>query len=238
MKIQNQVRFGIITSFNDQRCDGWMRINGDPQEAKFSLDSQRELIEGASEPVFGPVGSKRFPMPSRGAQVAVEIEIGYIPEFVPNIRRGLRRAVDIIAWDYRFRHQDILGRIANRQVYEVVEFTLIRETPVSGPGQRRVIATGTALELERDFPRSSALDPLAPEIQTLDITTRRRFYEKRKGDTSVQVPDSRPLPAGAIAVLPPPVNEFGQLLASASQLSKLKPVTVGRPASSRARVTV
>lgn len=213
----NEIQFGTVLWFNLEKNKGQIRVSGEPFDIWFSLDLQRIIVAGFSEPEFGTVAPKSSVVPQKGAQVAVALETGYNREVTPDRVSLRRRFVEIAAWNYAFEYQDVKRNIVARPVYEyeVVEFRFYKGEPVS-ENQREVIATGTATELQAKYQRGDANDPLAPESKIMDITFRRRFC--KKGSQGKWCNDPRPLPKGAVAEKVLPVNGHGVLLATEMEL--------------------
>lgn len=213
MKTQ-KVQFGIVLWFDETRNKGLLQVRGEPQ-IWFSLDSQRVIVAGFTEPEFGSNAPKLSPIPQRGAQVAILLGVDYECA-VQAYRRTLRRSVKVVAWNYAFAYQDVKREIAARPVYEVVEYRLINGNPVS-VNQRETLNFGTAVQLQHFHARGAKNDPFAPESEILDFTLRRRFYQLTASGRKIQCADPRPLPDGQIEVFRP-TNEQGLLLATGPQL--------------------
>lgn len=221
MKIQ--IRPGIVQWFDEQQNSGGVKISGEPVEAAFSFNTERVLVEGLGAPEFGPNVPAELHIPSSGLKVVCAFKVDYKLEVSPG-QRTLRRTVEIVAWNHAESYRDIEQRIASRPVYEVVEFVLYRGKPTS-ENQRRVIDFGTVQALQTVYPRGVARDPLAQETQAMDFTFRRRFYKRMPDGRKVQCPDPRPLPSWMPEelfqpTLFQPTNEWGELLASADEVSQ------------------
>lgn len=229
MKNQHRqvIRFGNVIWFDEDVNEGQLKVSGEPEGVWFSLDSQREIVAGFTEPEFLVTAPESSSIPQRWAQVAVVIKVGYDLETPPG-HRILRRVVEVTGWNYAFAYQDAKKQIAGRPVYEVVEFRLCNGRPVS-VNQREVLNWGTAVALQAVYPRGAKNDPLAPELKVMDFTYRRRFYRRQAGGELVQCDDPRPLPRGVVAEPFQAVNEQGILLANRSDLLKLFVPKDGRP---------
>src|SRR3989344_1371477 len=216
-----KIQFGKVLSFNPVKGKGWLEISGQTL-MRFSLDSQREFTEGKYQPEFGtavPTGG-RYPQAGEQLVLQAREEFEIDLRTTSSGRQNLKRSVTVI-WGLSSDYDDARKRIAERPVYWVVEFILYNDKPVS-VNQRKVIATGTAVELQDRYPRGALNARLTSENKFMGFTYRRRFYRREVDGRLTQCDDPRPLPVGAIAEPFRPVNEQGELLATPEELSALQ----------------
>ncbi|MBI2476401.1 MAG: hypothetical protein HYV67_04140 [Candidatus Taylorbacteria bacterium] len=220
MKTQ-KIQFGTVLWFDETKNQGAIRSG---ERIEFSLDSQRVVVAGFKEPEFGLEAPKLSSIPQEEQHVVLTFQVGYKLSIEPG-RRILRRTAVALAWNYALAYQAAKREIAARPVYEVIKFTLYRGEPVSEK-PRRVIAVGTAVELQAKYPRGARNDPFVSEKHSLDITVRCRF--QMKGKEGQWCDDPRPLPKGAIAEKVLPVNGHGVILADDKELLALAAQAGGR----------
>ncbi|MSR79064.1 MAG: hypothetical protein EXS59_02880 [Candidatus Taylorbacteria bacterium] len=223
----NSVRFGFVLSYDECHDLGWMRVGGEFQDVRFSLGSQRVVVEGVRFPCFGKESPKQSLMPKRGAQVAVALTQRYKLS-TPEGHRILSRVVEATGWNYTFAWKDVEKQIADRPLYEVVKFSFYKGNPTD-VNQRQVLNFGTAVVMQAMYPRGVENDPLAPETRILDLSYRRVWYLRTQQGT-VQCSDPRPLPKGQVVVKknPQPVNSQGVALENLGELLKLAESVNGR----------
>ncbi len=215
---------GIVLWYNEKVNQGEIRVSGEKKPLSFSLNSQRAIFAGATEPEFGTKAPASSLMPQIDAQVAVLLGENHKLEVTPD-RRTLRRYVNVAGWDYMFSYQDARRAIAARPEYEVWEFCFYNGAP-SSVSPNKLAATGTAAALQAKHPRGAVNDPLAPEAKLMGFTYTRRFCKKGRPEQWVE--DPRSVPTGAAVEKVVPVNRNGEVLADEKLLLELAASAGGR----------
>jgi hypothetical protein len=223
-----KIRFGVVVWFDMDVNKGKVKVEGEPVEADFSLDTQRPLVEGLYTPEFnyGDPPVAELLNPYCGLEVACVVAVNQELRVESN-RRTLRRTVKVSAWAPLKSYREVEQAIAARPVYEAVQCTLYNEKPTSAENQREVINYGTPQALQSVYPRGVQNDPLAPERKVMDLTYRVRFYRLMPNGKKVQCPDPRPRPVWMPDESFQPTNEQGELLATREEVLRLVPLRNG-----------
>lgn len=219
------VRFGKIVSYDIGRGTGLANIVGESDQIPFSLGEFCLVVAGFSEPEFGLIADKdkknMFLNLDRGDEIVARVFVSYDTEVTP-YRRTIRRKVEIIGWSHECAWEDAWRIIKERPRFQAVKFTLYNGVPTSVDHQRVIVATGTAIQLQKSYPRGGPGDKLAPERNSAGFTYRVRFYPLDSDCTKTQVPDPRKLPLGQKEEKFQPTNEQGVLLATEDEIASLR----------------
>ena len=219
MKTNEQFRSGVVLWFDEGENRGQMMVAGEPHDVWFSLDSQREIVAGLAAPKFLATAPTSSTMPQPDMHVVATIQVRFDRDANPE-RVTLKRVVEAVAWNYLQCYQRARWEIEDRLIYQVVQFTLCNGEPVS-VDPRKVIAVGTAAELQFRYPRGVENDPLAQEARCMDIQYRRRFQLKDEGEDGRWCDDPRSLPPGMVSKPVLPINGKGELLPTNDSLDEL-----------------
>ena len=115
----NQIRFGFIRWFDENKNCGRIVVAGEPQEVQFSLDSQKMAEPSENGPKFADHAPAETIMPQQMAQVVISLHARYDLE-VQEDRRTLRRMVSAEAWDFVVEYKARAARVVFKKPETVV----------------------------------------------------------------------------------------------------------------------
>lgn len=210
------IRFGTVLKFNPFWQNGIVSLADEAKPVPFDLKNYRNVVAGFSEPEF-EICSDAVHEIKVGSEIVGELLIEHIKEATCS-QKSIRRVRTISIWGLASCYKEALRIIRDRPVFEVVEFTLYNDAPTSRRNIR-VIARGTAIELQAEYPKGANNDPLAPELKRMDFTYRRRFYQTNTA-LRTQCPDPRKVLDGQSPEEFLPTNGDGVLLATPKDIQR------------------
>lgn len=172
-------KIGTVVSWNSRKGFGCIKVNGENTTLAIRLKDNAHVHDGVRSPEYyntdGPT---------------VQPKVNDVVRFTEGKNHLRIRCVKV--WVHERFWQDSIRRIAKRPVYKVMERIEYADQPV-GEMTEVPNATGTAEELNEQYPRGVKPDRLA-HFACAGHTTNRYFMRKEADGSWTFCPDPRPEP--------------------------------------------